>query len=269
MPRIDFPQPTSNSPEFESDGDDDIEDEHHESESENDCIEEEWVPRDEDFGARVLRATENNSGLAARLGPQLYKIFHEEESSIVGFWEMGYRKRGGNSNDYTAGTPGGGGDYLSTNTGQNITRRKRQKTSNKDNGDGNDNDSQDGDRDDDGTHTGSSAEASKCRPFACPFNKKDPSKYNSSYRWLKGETEGNYKGCELGYLTYHRLRYALVFLNLRIRRSYYQGTSESSASIRPVRKVLQDIHRLSKGPSRSLPTSLCGCQSMPRNSTAF
>jgi hypothetical protein len=91
------PRPNNDSGDPASDEDDEIDDEYHENDSETDSIEQRWVSTDEDFEASVLRATENNLDLAARLIPLLYEIFQQEESSVVGFWETCYRQRVGNS----------------------------------------------------------------------------------------------------------------------------------------------------------------------------
>lgn len=53
------------------DENDDMDHEDSGSGSEDDSIEERWVPQDEDFEAKVLRATENNFELAAQLIPRL------------------------------------------------------------------------------------------------------------------------------------------------------------------------------------------------------
>jgi hypothetical protein len=195
-------QPETNSGDFASDEDDEMDDE---SESENDSIEERWVSTDEDFEASVLRATENNSSLAARLIPQLYEMFHEEESSVVGFWKTCYRKRVGNSYDRGPETPGGEGDLLGGYTGQNSNDRKRQRGDDEDNGE-EDNNNQEGNRDGDwGNTKGRGGEGSYPLALACPFNKKYPLKYTSSYRSPNGR-KCEYRTCDSGFDNDHRFR---------------------------------------------------------------
>jgi hypothetical protein len=126
MLKIYSPQPEENSGDVTLNEDDDIDDD---SESENDSIEERWVPTDEDFEARVLRATENNFSLAARLIPQIYEMFQQEGSSFVGFWETSYQKRVGNSYGQGSKTQGGGGDSLGNGTSQTqMIENDREKT---------------------------------------------------------------------------------------------------------------------------------------------
>jgi hypothetical protein len=171
--------------------------------SEDDSFEERWVPTDEAFEASILRTTGNNLDLAARLIPQLYEMFQQEESFVVGFWETCYRTRVGNPYDQGAGMPGGWGEPFSSNTGQNTNLGKRQRENEEENSQGDDN--QDGDRDGDGSNTkGCGAGDSKPLPFACPFNKKYPSIYDRFYRSPNGK--GEYSTCESGFDTYQRFK---------------------------------------------------------------
>jgi hypothetical protein len=202
MLKIYSPQPDKNSGDVAFNENDDRDDE---SESENDSIEERWVSTDEDFEARVLRATENNFGLAARLIPQLYEMFQQEESSVVGFWETSYRKRVGNSYDQGSKIQGGGGDSLGNGTGQNSNDRKRQREDDEENGE-EDKNSQEGNRDGDRGNTKGCGGGGSYPPLlACPFNKKYPLKYNGSYRSPYGG-KYEYRTCDSGFENDHRFR---------------------------------------------------------------
>jgi hypothetical protein len=199
------PQSKSNPQEVSSDKYDDTDDQECEFESEEDCFEERWVPNDEDFEANVIRATGNDFALAARLIPQLYEMFEQEESPVVGFWEAGYRKCAGNSSGYTSGSPGGGFNQFGSYTGQSTNRKKRQRGNDEDSGEGSSS-NQDGDGDGDGGNAeGSATSGSSTHPLACPFNKKYQSKYNGSYKPLNGK-RGVYKSCGLGFADYQRFR---------------------------------------------------------------
>jgi hypothetical protein len=203
-------QSKSNLQEVLSDKCDGMDDQECEFESEEDCFEERWVPNDEDFEANVLRATGNDFALAARLIPQLYGMFEEEESPVVGFWEAGYRKYAGNFSGYASGMSGGVFNPFGSYTGQRTNRKKRQRGNDEDNGEGSSN-NQDGDGDGDGGNAeGSATSGSATHPLACPFNKKYSSKYNGSYKPLNGK-RGVYKSCSLGFPDYQRFRYALEF----------------------------------------------------------
>jgi hypothetical protein len=124
---IDSPRLNNDSGDFAYDEGDEMDDEYYEIESETDSIEQRWVSTDKDFEASVLRATENDLDLAARLIPQLYEMFQQEESFVIGFWETCYRQRVGNSHDQGSGIPSGGGDSLHGYTSQNTNDRKRQR----------------------------------------------------------------------------------------------------------------------------------------------
>jgi hypothetical protein len=192
------PRPNNDSGDPASDEDDEIDDEYHENDSETDSIEQRWVSTDEDFEASVLRATENNLDLAARLIPLLYEMFQQEESSVVGFWETCYRQRVGNSYGQGSGTPGGGGDSLHGYTSQNKNDRKRQRKEDEDNGE-EENNNQEGNGDPDrGNTKGGSAGGSDSLSFACPFKKKYPEKYNGTVTSSNGK-KGEYRTCDAGF----------------------------------------------------------------------
>ena len=181
-----------------------MDDEYHEIESETDSIEQRWVSTDENFEASVLRATENNLDLAARLIPQLYEMFQQEESSVIGFWETCYRQRVGNSYGQGSGTPGGG-DSLCGYTSQNTNDRKRQRKGDKDNGE-EENNNQEGNGDGDrGNAKGGAAGGSDSLSFACPFKKKYPEKYNGTVTSSNGK-KGEYRTCDSGFDNDNRFR---------------------------------------------------------------
>jgi hypothetical protein len=91
MESMDFPQLDNGPSGSASALDNKMDDEYYESESEADSVEERWVPTYEDLEVNVLRATGNNLDLAARLIPQLYEMFQQEESSVVDFLETFWR----------------------------------------------------------------------------------------------------------------------------------------------------------------------------------
>lgn len=184
------------------DGHDDVDHEDSGSESEDYSIEERWVTQDEDFEAKVLRATENNFELAAQLIPLLYAMFHQEQSPVVGPWETCGQKRAGNSSDQPTGTSGGVSSS-GTNTSQTAHGRKRQRNIDEGSGGGK-NDNQKGNGDGDGGNF-SSADGSNILPLVCPLNGKDPSKYNGSYG-DPNVREGVYRVCEARFKSFHRLR---------------------------------------------------------------
>lgn len=196
-------EPNNNSGDFAADEDDEID---NESESENDSIEERWVSTDEDFEASVLRATDNNFNLAARLIPQLYEMFQQEESPVVGFWETCYRTRVGNSYNQGSATQGRGGGSFGSYTGQHSNDRKRQREDDEGNGE-EDNNNQEGNRDGGwGNTKGGTSGSSYPQPLACPFNKKYPLKYNGSYRSPHGGRKGEYRTCDSGFDNENRFR---------------------------------------------------------------
>ncbi|PMD15903.1 hypothetical protein NA56DRAFT_323371 [Hyaloscypha hepaticicola] len=184
--------------------DDDMEDDEHELlDSEDDYFEERWVSTDKEFEATVFHATGNDFCLAARLIPQLYEMFRQEESSVVGFWEMCYRQRVGNSYGQGPGEQGGSAGPRRSDASPTTRLRKRLRENDDGDGEGADN-NQDGDKNDDGNteeHIGSP----KPPPFACPFNKKYPSFYNGLHR-SPDTRKGEYKTCQLGYDTEQRFK---------------------------------------------------------------
>jgi hypothetical protein len=202
--KIDSSEPKATFAGSWADGDDELDDEESSFESEEDSFEERWIPTDEDLETSVLQATGNNLDLAARLIPPLYEMFQQEKSSVVGFWEPCYRQKPGNSYDQDSGEQGDGGEPLSSHTDQHANNRKRQRENDEEH-QGADN-NQDRDRDGDaGNNAGSSGANPNSRLFACPFNKKYPSKYNGLYR-SPNARKGEYKTCESGFDTEQRFR---------------------------------------------------------------
>ncbi len=198
MESMDFPQLDNGPSGSASALDNKMDDEYYESESEADSVEERWVPTYEDLEVNVFRATGNNLDLAARLIPQLYEMFQQEESSVVDFLETCYRQSVENSYGQGSKTSGGGASSFSGYTGQDTNNRKRQRKDDEDNGE-EENNSQEGNRDSDPKNTKSDdAEGSNPRSFACPFNKRHPKKYNGTYRSLNGK-KGEYRTCDAGF----------------------------------------------------------------------
>jgi len=183
--------------EFVSEDDHDMDDEESDIESEEDYVEERWRSTEEAFEASVVRATGNNLELAARLIPQLYEIFQQEQSPVIGFWETCYRERGGPS--YVPGSGTQGGDQpLGGYSGQDTNTWKRQKRADEDDrGDYRNN--QGGDRDRDGNRKNTNdtdAESKTTLHLACPFNKRQPKIYNRFHGSPEGK--GEYNICESG-----------------------------------------------------------------------
>jgi hypothetical protein len=189
--------------------DDDMEDDEYELfESEDDSFEARWISTDKEFEATVLHTTGNDFSLAARLIPQLYEMFRQEESSVVGFWEMCYNQRVGNAHAEGPGDQGGRAEPRRSYASPPTSLRKRLRVNDEGDGEGADS-NQDGDKNDDGNteeHVGNPSSP----PFACPFNKKYPSFYNGLHR-SPNTRKGEYKTCQMGYDTEQRFKYALNF----------------------------------------------------------
>ncbi len=217
MLKEDSPHSKSTHQELSSDEEDYMDNVDYQSESEDNSCDEGWVTTNKDFGARVLRATDNNFGLAARLIPQLYDMFQKEKSPVVGFWQASYHTYTGNPSEYATGTSGGGFNSSGTYTGQNTNQGKRKRGNDEGNGEGSSN-NRDGDGDGDGGNTrGSAVGGPISLPLACPFNKRDPLKYNAHYGSPNGK--GVYKTCESGFYSDHRrdsFRYAFPFPSFEI-----------------------------------------------------
>jgi hypothetical protein len=191
-------------PQCASDKDDDMEDEECEfDESEDDSFEERWVRTDDNFEARVFRATENDFDLATRLAPHLYDLFREEESPVVGFWSAAFQQCAANSHENSAGKDGGEFESLSYGTNHRTIlgkRKKREKDDENEEGD----DKQERHGQDDGSN-GGGADGSHPLLLACPFNKSNPSKYNGSS--ISPQTKKfEYRTCDSGYKNEQRFK---------------------------------------------------------------
>jgi len=177
------------------------EEESEQSESEDEALGDIWVPSSEDFEQRVLHATDFNFELAAHLIPVLYTTFQGEESSVLGRWETSYRTRAGRLHDQSAGICGGihfsGGDQ--SRAPPSRKRRKGNETEDDDTQNGQGNGDELSDNPDQNI-------ANESFLLACPFYKRDPSKYNGSSYRTSEVRKGEYAKCDSGFLKFKDLR---------------------------------------------------------------
>jgi hypothetical protein len=185
-----------------SEDDDPMNDEEDGFESEDDCMEAHWVPADGDFEASVLRATGNDPNLAARLMEELYDMFQEERSPVVGFWQAVSYKQAGVWDDSATRAPGGWSETHGNSPGHNsYDRSKRRRTDGGEEGeeDGNNHGGNGG-----GGRKLTSGEATYGLPLACPFNRRDPQKYCISRSPLGKNFE--YRTCQTPFMTHQRFK---------------------------------------------------------------
>jgi hypothetical protein len=155
----------------------------------------------EEFESKVLQVVGYDSALAASLIPQLHAMLFDQRSPAVISWEATTTRCVANSDEQAPGSSAGQ-SFAGGPSSNGAQKRDR----GSDDGFG-DKDGNSDDRKDERESKRAKGSQSETKTlFACPFHKKEPSKYNSYYNY-DNDGKAVYRTCQgPGFLDIRRLK---------------------------------------------------------------